>query len=48
MISLNTFMDDPNQRERQFFNGRAAMLWTALPGIVQSFDAVAATDSRKA
>lgn len=43
MISLNTFMDDQNQRERQFFNGRAAMLWTALPGIVQSFDAEAMT-----
>ena len=43
MINLNTFMDDPNLRSDQHFTGREAMLWTALPGIILSFDAAALT-----
>lgn len=42
-IGLNTFLGDENTKLAQFFTGRQAMLWTALPGIVSSFDPVAMT-----
>lgn len=43
MISSNTYIGDEVQAFEQSFTGRQAMIWTALPGIVQSFDAKALT-----
>lgn len=43
MISRNTFIGDDVLAFEQSFTGRQARIWTALPGIVQSFDAEALT-----
>jgi phage baseplate assembly protein V len=43
MISDNTYLGDAVQLFEQGFTGRQAGLWTALPGIIQSFDADALT-----
>ena len=38
MISLNDRLRSPERQQDAYAVGREAMLWTALPGIVQSFD----------
>lgn len=38
MIKTNVQIGDENLLLQQFFNGRQAGIWTALPGIIQSFD----------
>ena len=43
MITLNSLIGDEAQALDQHWTGREATLWTALPGIVQSFDASALT-----
>ena len=43
MIETNTYIQDPNQEQAQALTGLQARLWTAIPGIVQSFDPVAMT-----
>lgn len=43
MINLNDRLRDPSRQQDAYWTGREAMLWTALPGIVQSFDPVAMT-----
>ena len=43
MIERNSVIKDQNQILNQFFTGREANLWTAIPGIIQSFDPVALT-----
>lgn len=43
MISMNERLRDPSRQQENFFSGRQAMLWTSLPGIVQSFDPGALT-----
>lgn len=43
MIDLNDRLKDPSRQQDAFATGREAMLWTALPGIIQSFDPVAMT-----
>lgn len=39
MIGLNTYLGDQNAQQDQSINGHLASLWTALPGIIQSFNA---------
>lgn len=39
MIDLNTYLGDKNAQQDQSINGHLASLWTALPGIIQSFNA---------
>ena len=36
MISENELIEDPVRQFEQNFTGRQAMIWTALPGIIQS------------
>lgn len=43
MIDINTYVNDPNAWLDQAMTARLSGLWTALPGIVQSFDPVAMT-----
>ena len=43
MISENELIEDPVRQFEQNFTGRQAMIWTALPGIIQSFNADALT-----
>lgn len=43
MLKLSTEVGDQNAVLDQHFTGRQAMIWTAIPGIVQSFDAAALT-----
>lgn len=43
MINIITEVGDQNEVLDQHFTGRQAMLWTAIPGIVQSFNAEALT-----
>lgn len=43
MIETNTYIQDANQEQQQALTGLQARLWTAIPGIVQSFDPVAMT-----
>ena len=43
MIGINTYINDENERQSQFFAGKQAAIWTAIPGIIQKFDAVALT-----
>lgn len=43
MLSENTLIEDPVRQFEQAFTGRQAMIWTALPGIIQSFNAEALT-----
>jgi phage baseplate assembly protein gpV len=43
MISENTYLGDQARLFEQVITGREAMMWTALPGIIQSFDAEALT-----
>ena len=38
MISLNDRLRSPERQQDAYAVGREAMLWTELPGIVQSFD----------
>lgn len=38
MIKKNVVIGDPNQLLNQAINARLAGVWTALPGIIQSFD----------
>lgn len=42
-MKTTELINDPQGSREAFYNGRQAMLWTALPGIVQSFDAKAMT-----
>lgn len=43
MIDINTYVKDQNALLDQAMTARLSCLWTALPGIVQSFDPVAMT-----
>lgn len=43
MISLTDRLKDSHSERETAFNGRQAMMWTAIPGIIQSFNAVALT-----
>ena len=43
MINLNDRLRDPSRQQDAYFTGRQGTIWTALPGIVQSFDPVAMT-----
>jgi phage baseplate assembly protein V len=43
MIGINTYIGNENERQSQFFAGKQAAIWTAIPGIIQKFDAVALT-----
>lgn len=43
MISENTYLEDAGQQFEQQFTGRQAMMWTAMPGIIQSYDSAALT-----
>lgn len=43
MISVNDRLKNPERQQEGFFSGRQAMMWTALPGIIQSWDPVAMT-----
>ena len=43
MIDRRERQDDPVESQRAALDGRQAEIWTALPGIVQSFDPVAMT-----
>ena len=43
MINLNDRLRDPSRQQDAYWTGRQGTLWTALPGIVQSFDPVAMT-----
>lgn len=43
MIDRRERQDDPVEAQRAALDGRQAEIWTALPGIVQSFDPVAMT-----
>lgn len=43
MINISTEVGDQNEILDQHFTGRQAMLWTAIPGIVQSFNEEALT-----
>lgn len=43
MIGVNTYIGDQNEMLDQAVGSRLAMVWTALPGIVQSFDPAAMT-----
>lgn len=43
MINLNDRLQDPSRQQDAYWTGRQGTLWTALPGIVQSFDPVAMT-----
>lgn len=38
MIKTNVLVKDQNVLLEQFFNGKQAGIWTALPGIIQRFD----------
>lgn len=38
MIKINVGIDDQNLLLEQFFNAKQAGIWTAIPGIIQSFD----------
>lgn len=43
MISTNDRVQDPIAERDSHFTGRQAMIWTALPGIIQKFDPVELT-----
>lgn len=43
MIGLNDRLNNKDRQQEAYAVGREAMLWTALPGIIQSFDPVAMT-----
>ena len=43
MIEHNTYIQDENQEQAQALTGLQSRMWTAIPGIVQSFDPVAMT-----
>ena len=43
MIDRRERQDDPVEAQRAALDGRQAEIWTALPGIIQSFDPVAMT-----
>lgn len=43
MISMSERIGDPNQTQESHWTGRQARVWTALPAIIQSFDAEALT-----
>ena len=43
MIEANTYIQDENQEQAQALTGLQSRMWTAIPGIVQSFDPVAMT-----
>lgn len=43
MINLNDRLRDPSRQQDAYATGREAMLWTSLPGIIQSFDPVSMT-----
>lgn len=43
MISMTERLGDPNQAQEAHWTGRQARVWTALPGIIQSFDPDALT-----
>ncbi len=43
MIEANTYIQDQNQEQAQALTGLQSRMWTAIPGIVQSFDPVAMT-----
>lgn len=43
MISTNERIGDPTSERDAHFTGRQAMIWTALPGIIQKFDPVELT-----
>ena len=43
MINLNDRLRDPSRQQDAYATGREAMLWTSLPGIIQSFDPEAMT-----
>jgi phage baseplate assembly protein V len=43
MIGINTYIGNENERQSQFFAGKQAAIWTAIPGIIQKFDAEALT-----
>jgi phage baseplate assembly protein V len=43
MIEANTYIQDENQEQAQALAGLQSRMWTALPGIVRSFDATAMT-----
>lgn len=45
MISANSYIGDQNELLDLHFNGRQAMLWTALPGIIEDFDSTTLTCS---
>lgn len=43
MISTSERIQDPNLQQEKHWTGRQARVWTALPGIIASFDPVAMT-----